>query len=274
MTDRAEDLNEVARPSARLSSDALSGLLDRAALSQAAGVLVARYGLPDSEVATRGLIIAARRHDRDPRALARALLVAPEPRWDARSWFAGRVWRSAPPLDFLRGSGPTRPLAVLDAALAAATDYAQTGLGDIQTVSLGRGGLDLRHARGFSTEFVQRFAHVEGEATACAIALKTRRPVAVPDVTTCDIFDDPAVETLVTASVRTVESTPILAEARCAGVFSVHYPRPGSSPSRITRRALASIADQAGAWLHWYDRTAMLDALEDLHQHAGRFPDD
>ncbi|WP_370948425.1 GAF domain-containing protein [Amycolatopsis sp. cg5] len=271
VTDPAESPNHTGSPHPSATDDVLAALLDRAAQHQAAMVLMERYDLPDPATATHAMATAARRHGRAVGAVARALLIAPEPRRAARSWFPSRVWTSAPPVGFLAGSAATRPQDVLDAAVDAATGYAQTAQGDIQTVTPVRGGLDLRQARGFSPAFVRQFAHVDGDETACAIALNTRRSVTVPDVTRCDIFDRPALETLARAEIRAVHSVPILAGGG-AGVVSVHYPRPGATPSHATRVALSGIAAQTGAWLQWYGRTAMLDALEDLHQHACRFP--
>ncbi|WP_410601244.1 ANTAR domain-containing protein [Amycolatopsis sp. lyj-90] len=248
----------------------LTRLRDRATLEHAAGVLMARYGLSDATAAMRALGTAARRHHVAPDTLARALLVAPRP-WRNGRWFSPRVWRSAPELDFLPASPAIRPSGLLRATLDTVTDRAQTAQGDIQTVTTGNTGLKLERAEGFSSEFFQHFAHVEGDATACGIALRVREPVTVADVTTCGIFDRPALEALVAEEVRAVHSIPISGPNGCAGVVSVHYRRSSHTPSEATRTELTRIASQAADWLHWYRRTATLDALEDLHQHSARF---
>ncbi|MFK0251610.1 ANTAR domain-containing protein [Amycolatopsis azurea] len=251
--------------------DLLTHLRDRATLEHAAGVLMARYELADVTTAIQALRIAALRHHVGSNALARALLVAPRPWGDGR-WFPSRVWRSAPELDFPSASSAIRPAGLLWAALDRVTDRAQTAQGDIQSVTTNRTGLKLERAEGFSTEFFQHFAHVEGDATACGIALRVREPIMVADVTKSGIFDRPALEALVVEKVRAVHSVPLSGPNGCEGVVSVHYHRPGQTPSRATRDELSRIASQTAAWLHWYRRTATLDALEDLHHHRGRFP--
>ncbi|GAB3744009.1 hypothetical protein GCM10027598_77880 [Amycolatopsis oliviviridis] len=249
----------------------LTHLRDRATLEHAAGVLMARYELADAPTAFRALRTAALRHHVGLDALARALLVAPRPWRDGR-WFPPRVWRSAPELDFLPASSTIRPTGMLWAALDRVTDRAQTAQGDIQSVTTNRTGLKLERAEGFSAEFFQHFAHVEGDATACGIALRVREPITVTDVTKSGIFDRAALESLVVENVRAVYSIPLAGPNGCEGVVSVHYRRSGQAPSKATCDELSRIASQTTAWLHWYRRTATLDALEDLHHHRGRFP--
>ncbi|WP_020635587.1 hypothetical protein [Amycolatopsis alba] len=149
----------------------LTKLRDKATLEHVAGVLMARYDLADAMMAIHALRTAALRHNVGPDALARAVLVAPRP-WRNGRWFPPRVWRSAPELDFLSGSFGLRPSGLLWAALDRVTDRAQTAQGDIQSVTPSRTGLKLERAEGFSKEFFQHFAHVEGDATACGIAIR------------------------------------------------------------------------------------------------------
>ncbi|MFC9256431.1 ANTAR domain-containing protein [Amycolatopsis thailandensis] len=249
----------------------LRHLRDRATLEHAAGVLMARYELADATTAIHALRTAALRHHVGPNALARALIVAPRP-WREGPWFPPRVWRSAPELDFLPASSTIRPAGLLWAALDRVTDRAQTAQGDIQSVTKNRTGLKLERAEGFSAEFFQHFAHVEGDATACGIAMRVREPITVAEVTKSGIFDRAALEALVAEKVRAVYSLPLCDPDGCEGVVSVHYHRPGQGPSKATRDELSRIAYQTATWLHWYRRTATLDALEDLHHHRARFP--
>ena len=239
------------------------------ALDRACGVLFERYRLPTFAVAAQLLHIVAVRHGFDVVALARAVLVGPRP--EDGQLFPHPDSGRGPELTFVPGAVSSRSQ-VLTAALAAAMDRADTGQGDLQLVPAGGHGLDIVAARGFTKAFVTQFAHVDGDSTACAVALSTREPVSVPDVTRSEIYQPIALDTLTAERVRAVYSTPLLAGRRGVGVVSVHGGLPGRLPSRATRGELTRIALQTGAWLGWQRRTARLDALADLHERARRYP--
>ncbi|SFK97205.1 ANTAR domain-containing protein [Amycolatopsis sacchari] len=239
-------------------------------LAQAAGVVFERYRLPSLETADRLIRGAAARHGLDAVDVAHALLTAPRPESGGR-WFPHRRHRREPELSFLDGTA-RNPARVLGAALDTSRACAGESQGDLQLTATGRPGLDLVAHRGFTDEFVARFAHVDGRSTACALALSTRQPVSVRDVAESAIFAPITREALTAERVRAVHSTPILAYGRCLGVVSTHAPRPGRVPSRITQIELARIADETGDWLVWQRHTARLDALEDLHFRATTRP--
>ncbi|MET8999048.1 LuxR C-terminal-related transcriptional regulator [Amycolatopsis sp. NPDC004169] len=241
------------------------------ALDQASGVLYERYRLPSLTVASRLLRQVAQRHGLGAADLAAALLALARPDGDGR-WFPRRDWRRGPELTFL----PERPsnlAQVLTAALDASAERAGTRQGDLQLVPASGRGLDIVVSRGFTQAFVKHFAHVEGDNTACALALSTREPVSIPDITRSEIFDPMGRAALDAEQVRTVHSTPMLTDRdSCVGVLSTHRSRARQEPGQATRDELTRIATQTGTWLAWQRRTARLDALEDLHRSAGRHP--
>ncbi|QKV74822.1 response regulator transcription factor [Amycolatopsis sp. Hca4] len=240
-------------------------------LDQASGILYERYRLPSLTVASRLLRQVAERHGLGVADLAAALLAVARPDGDG-CWFPRRDWRRGPELTFL----PERPsnlAQVLTAALDASAERADTRQGDLQLVPAGGRGLDIVVSRGFTQAFVTHFAHVEGDNTACALALSTREPVSIPDITRSEIFDPMGRDALDAERVRTVHSTPMLTDRDgCVGVLSTHRSRARQEPSQATRGELTRIATQTGTWLAWQRRTARLDALEDFHRSAGRHP--
>jgi hypothetical protein len=64
----------------------------------------------------------------------------------------------------------------------------QVDQGDVQVANLVQGGLPLETQRGFSPHSVDFFAHVDGEDSACAIALRRSHRVTMADVATDPIF--------------------------------------------------------------------------------------
>lgn len=246
--------------------------IGRSSLDRAIGVLLERYVLPSAGAAEEALIAVAAAYGIDVVKLAKVLLVAPRPRTGGR-WFPGRVRSNVPELSFLPHAAWASAGDVLAAVLTTVTERAETEQGDLQLVVAGRSGLQMNRSVGFSDEFLQHFAHVDGEITACGIALSTRRPMSVPDITTAGIFDRPDLDAISDEGVRAVYSVPLPDDAdRCVGVVSVHYPRAGAAPGRALGAELADVARQAGRWIDWHRRTAVLDALEDLHRTRGRYP--
>ncbi|HUQ73703.1 MAG TPA: GAF domain-containing protein [Burkholderiales bacterium] len=138
----------------------------------------------------------------------------------------------------------TALLAFLDAAIEAS----RADMGNLQLA--GPDGLRIVAQRGFEQRFLDFFAAVSDEHSACARALKAGRRVVVPDVETSEIFGDtPAKAAMQTAGARAVQSTPIVAASGwILGVISTHYRKP-HEPTSEELAKVDDIARRAADWL-------------------------
>jgi hypothetical protein len=255
LRDQVRDLRALAR--------------NRPLIGQAQGVLMERYRLPDARSAFLLLKAASQRHNVRLRVVATAVLAAPRPARPGGPWFPGRVRTPPPRTAFLRAAGadPDNRSAGLEAVLARALETTGAGRGDLQLVDPALDVLELEKQRGFSDGFLDFFAHVGDEGTACAAARRTRRRITVTDVERDPIFEGrPSRLVMLDEGSRTVQSTPVLTRAgRCVGMVSTHGSRTGTGPTAGEREALDELARDAADWLEWYRRTVLLDALEHLH---------
>jgi len=147
--------------------------------------------------------------------------------------------------------GPTRKLITRDRALERALDAAlsvtSAACANIQWLHPDR-RLELIAHRGLSPSFVRFFQFVEGDGTACCVALRERRTVMVPDVASSPIFaGTQALTVLLDAGIRSVKSTPLVNRTGTTlGVMSVHYhePRPYLDCELVRFQSLAySVSD-------------------------------
>ncbi len=242
-------------------------LRTRPLVARALGILQARYGLPDEAAAHELLRDASQRHNLKMRSVASAVLAAPPPA-QGDQWFPGRFRRPAPEVAFLTRTEQGLS-AFLNALLDAALTAASAPMGSVQLVDQDQGGLRLERQRGFTEDAIDYFTGVSGDETACGRALRGER-VVVADVTTDPIHTGhESGEVLLAMGVRAVQSTPLLTPTgQVVGVVSTYHPEPGRVPTDAEAAALDRISAEAGAWLHWHQRTVVLDALEYLHQSA------
>jgi hypothetical protein len=248
-------------------------LRTRPDIARAVGLLQGRYRLADSETAFDLLRKSSQRFNLKLRALAAAFLTAPQPS-DAsgEAWFPGRVRPPAPVMTF---SGDARQnhhnrATFLDVVLEAALECTATGQGDVQLVDPLHGGLQLETHRGFRSEFVDFFSYVEGEESACSVAILRGERVVVADVSTDPIFAGRASgRVLLQAGVRSLQSTPLVTpDGRAVGTMSTHHRERGQVPTPDQEEQLDLIAREAASWLDWHQNTVVLDALEHLHRSA------
>ncbi|MFG2196597.1 ANTAR domain-containing protein [Streptomyces sp. NPDC048639] len=238
----------------------------RPLIAQAQGILQERYRLQDGEAAFALLRDASQRSNVKLRTIADAVVRLPGPDNGSRVWFARRDRTGPPPLGFLR-SGSEGHGYTVRAVLSEALMCSDSELGDLQLTGPS-GGLEMHHHHGFDQDFLDFFAHVDGEETACFQAA-SRREYVMADVATDPVFPEASRQALLAARSRTVHSIPMTGHSRRVfGVFSVHLPRPGQLLSHGQERRLTSIGSEVGTWLDWYERTAVRDALEHLHRSA------
>lgn len=164
------------------------------------------------------------------------------------------------PRSMLTGAGPgplveklasRRPevAAMLHGILADAVSTTGAHKGNIQILEPASESLRIAASIGFGQPFLDFFAVVRDDSSACGVALKRGGRVIVNDVATSPIFlGTPALEVMMNASCLSVQSTPLISDDRLVGVLSTHrYIAWTPSPSELgliddyARRAAAAI---------------------------------
>lgn len=239
-------------------------------IAQTEGMITERYRLVGAEAASGLLRTISKQYRVSVGSLATAFLAAPRP-LPGHPWFPGR-WHPPPPaITFDRSIDAERTTvdALLDSVLDNALTCTDTTMGTVQVSGPANHGLVLEAQRGFSSEFRDFFAVVKDNTTACAAASSRRTRVTVDDVATDPVFGDTARQVILSAGARSVQSSPMLDSfGHCIGIYSTHHTRPHPVCSQSQAKVLETIAAQGGAWLDWYQQTAVLDALEALHERA------
>lgn len=238
-------------------------------VARAVGMLEERYRLADDRVAFGMLARISQNHNLPVRTLASAFVTAPRPRPGDGQWFAGRGRWTAPPVSMLLPGRPPDRLTrtdVVRALLRQVLEISHASMGNVQLVDATSGGLELTVHHGLPDEFVDFFQYVEEHGTSCALAARQTTRVSVTDVATASILDEDSRDHILAAGSRSCHSTPLLdASGRSVGVVSSHHDRPASTLTDAQATELDRVSAQAGRWLQWHDRTAVLHALEDLH---------
>lgn len=141
--------------------------------------------------------------------------------------------------------------AMLPVILAGAMDRAGAEMGNIQRCD-GGGSLKICVQSGFNLTFLEYFDAVSAGQAACGAALRKAERVVVRDVTDSPVFhNSPALEVVLDAGVRSVQSTPLLSTSGgVLGVLSTHSRR----LKDLSKAELARIdyfARWAAALLEW-----------------------
>src|SRR3569833_987015 len=157
--------------------------------------------------------------------------------------------------ELLAALGPILPpsTSTLDDVLGRLLTAMGAEMGNIQAFE--DGVLRIAAHRGFARPFLDFFAAVKDDDSACGRALQTGQRVIVEDVRTSPVFaGKPAHAVMLKAGSRSVCSTPIRMNRTLYGMLSVHRPvpwRPGADQlgllDRFSRDAAAVMAgDQVG----------------------------
>lgn len=242
----------------------------RRLIAQAQGMLRERYALPDAETAFALLQRASQQYNVKLRTLADAAVSAPRPGARDALWFPGRARHAEPALSFAeardRRTGRGNRSEVLTSVLSQALTVVGTDMGNVQIADRTEGGLRIERHTGHPAEFVDFFAHVGDDGTACAKAARDVAHVTVQDVATDPVFTEDARAAILRAGSRACHSVPLTTSSGlCVGMVSAHFERPLKGLTRAQLKALTVAAAETGEWLAWYDRTVVLDALEHLH---------
>lgn len=139
---------------------------------------------------------------------------------------------------------PAGVVAILEEALEGAVRIADAQRANAQIVDE-TGALRIVAQRGFAPAFLDFFEVVDGDESACAVALRSGRPAWVHDVQSSAVFDGtPARAVVLDAGARAVASLPVAVTGSTVGVISVH--REEAAPwSATLRQRLVDHADLA-----------------------------
>ncbi len=159
----------------------------------------------------------------------------------------------------LSQDGDTSPLLleIVDAAIA----ITAADMGNIQLLDRETGTLRIVASRGLEASFLGFFDTVHGGQAACGSAMRGGERVVIGDVATSQVFaGTPALDVLLAAGVRAVQSTPlVMRSGRVVGMLSTHYRTP-RVPADRDLHIVDLLARQAADWV---ERT---QAAEELRQ--------
>ena len=261
----------------RAGRDLRAQVRTRPLIGQAMGMVAERYRLPDGEAAFELLRACSQEHNLKLRAVAAAVVAAPRPRSPEGRWFPGRARRPMPVTRLLRRPGvePKNRSSVLEAVLDEAVRCSGARRAGVQLVDPALDVLVLEKHRGFTEDFVDFVAHVEGRETACVACCRRAVRVTVLDVARDARFDGARSRgALLREGTRALDCTPVVdAAGRGVGVLSTHFAEAGRGPTASEALALDLLAAETADWLTWYQRTVVMEALEQLHaMAAARLP--
>lgn len=245
-------------------------LRNRALIAEALELLRARYGLPDAGAAFGLLSRASQGHNVPVRTLAASVLRIAAP--EGPTWFPGRRKGPEPETGFAAEPQHSHtPRGVLRGLLLAVLELTGLDCGYAQSVAPLDGGLVLEADRGLTEPLTDLFGYVPLTAdSACARAHRERARVVVADLATDPTFGEETRDVLLAAGVKSAHCTPLITpDGRSLGAVSTLHSGPVPSMLDDALDAIDVAAGEAGRWLDWYQRTVVLDALENLHQ-AGR----
>ena len=133
---------------------------------------------------------------------------------------------------------------LLDWAVRAALGITNADKANIQLLNRSRGALEIVAQSGFTRTFLDYFSSVHEGESACGNALKNHERVIIEDVTESAVFErTTALEVLLDANVRAVQSTPLIDRAgRILGVLSTHW----SSPRHLSNQDFRPVELLAG----------------------------
>lgn len=144
---------------------------------------------------------------------------------------------------------------LLDRALEGAMALMGTDLGNVQVAHPADGVLTIAASSGFDREFLEYFAVVADDSSACGRAVAQRSQTVIADVN-----EDPGFashrEIAAASGFGAVQSSPIVDPAgRLHGVISTHFRGPHRPPAS-QMQLIAWYCERVGAALTLYDQTA------------------
>jgi GAF domain-containing protein len=126
----------------------------------------------------------------------------------------------------------SQPGSLLAKALEGALDLAGADRGNLQILDPATGSLRIAVQHGFGAEFLDYFAVVDDDRSACGRAAKQGVQTVIADVSTDATFE-PHRDIAARSAFRAVQSTPLIDRTgRLLGVVSTHYGYPYAPPGR------------------------------------------
>jgi len=120
-------------------------------------------------------------------------------------------------------------------ALDKLLSLARADRGNVQLADPASGALRIIAQHGFGAEFLDHFAVVDDDRSACGRAARRGAQLVITDVITDQGFE-PHREIAAVSGFRAVQSTPLVDKAgHLVGMISTHYPRPYDPPARDMR---------------------------------------
>jgi GAF domain-containing protein len=192
-------------------------------IEQAKGILMAQHGCGPEE-AFDLLRRGSQRFNVPVRVLAARLVHRVQPSGPQAAQVLDGTLRDS-------SAAPTLG-ALLDEVLDFALTLLHAERGNVQLADLATGELRIAAQRGFGPEFVEYFATVTDDGSACGRAAQQHAQVVITDVTTDPGFA-PHREIALASGFRAVQSTPLVNRAgHLVGMLSTHYPQPTNPPRR------------------------------------------
>jgi GAF domain-containing protein len=116
--------------------------------------------------------------------------------------------------------------------LEGALTLAGADRGNVQLLDRATGSLRIAAQYGFDAEFLDYFAVVDDDRSACGRAARDRAQTVIADVNVDDRFAGHR-DIAAASAFRAVQLRPLIGRTgRLLGVVSTHYPRPYSAPER------------------------------------------
>lgn len=144
---------------------------------------------------------------------------------------------------------------LLDRALESAMEMLGTDLGNVQIRHPSNGTLTIATSSGFDSEFLEYFAVVDDDSSACGRALAERSQTVIADVREDPGFA-PHRDIAAASRFRAVQSTPIVDPSGCLhGVISTHF-RDRHRPSETELQLIDWYGERLGAALACLRRDA------------------
>jgi hypothetical protein len=141
---------------------------------------------------------------------------------------------------------------VLNWVVDAALQITKASKANFQIFDSSRQALQIVAQAGFDRPFLDYFDCVYEEGSACATALKSRGRVIIEDVTASNVFHPDALEIMLDAKVRAVQSTPLIGRSGAVlGMLSTHW----NKPCRPGLGSLALLDLLAGTVANWLERS-------------------
>lgn len=140
--------------------------------------------------------------------------------------------------------------------------------GNVQIFDQSAGSLKIVAQHGFDSEFLDYFATMKDDRSACGRAAKNRAQTIIVDVTTDSGFA-PHRDIAAASGFRAVQSTPLVDQTgRLLGVLSTHYPRP-YQPGESDLRVIKHCGELAGETINQLS-TSLRGYLAPRAAHSGR----